>query len=437
MNTQNPFRNGLSRRDFLKIMGASSAGMALLSTLPAFAQDATAAATMAVNTSVSGDINYWHHFTSDQEFEALEAIMALFAQAYPNVKLTQENIPNADFMAKFTAAVAADSRPDTTMISQDRFADMIGMNGLVDLTDRINSWDLKPTFPDSTWTGVTADGKIYGVPAFTFVNWMYYRKDWFEEAGIAEPPKTLEDFRQVAIKLTDASKNRYGFGLRGGGGGQGFLVDLLQAFGSPLIDADGKASIDRDKAIEAIKFYSGLFTTDKVVPPSAPGDSFRQIMEAFKTGQTAMIWHHTGSLADLQATLGDKLGTAVMPTGPVGNLSDVSYLYNGVMKEDHMDAAWAWISFWGQPDPAIALLEKTGYFPASSAVTNDPRITGNPLYTAAIESVKIGHLPPSFVGLPDWSANVLLPAFQKVLVGDATVEAAVDEIIDGLNKAIA
>ncbi len=437
MNPQKPFGNGLSRRDFLRIMGASSAGLALLSTLPAFAQDATAAATAAVNTSVSGDINYWHHFTSDQEFQALEAIMALFATAYPNVKLTQENIPNADFMAKFTAAVAADTRPDTTMVAQERVADMVGMNGLLDLTERINGWDLKPTFAGSTFDGVTIDGKIYGVPAFTFVNWMYYRKDYFEEAGITEAPKTLEDFRQAAIKLTDASKGRYGFGMRGGGGGQGYLVDMLQAFGSPLIDADGKASIDRDKAIEAIKFYSGLFTTDKVAPPSAPGDSFRQIMEAFKTGQTAMVWHHTGSLADLSATLGDKLGTAVMPAGPAMNLSDVSYLYNGIMKEDNMDAAWAWISFWGQPDPAIALLEKTGYFPASSAVTSDPRITGNHLYDAAIAALKDSHLPPSFIGLPDWSANVLLPAFQKVLTGDSTVEAAVDEIIDGLNKAIA
>ena len=425
MPSLKPTYRGLTRRDFLKVMGAGSAGFALMNVLPAFAQ-----------ADVSGSVNYWHHFTSDQEFEALEDIMALFAEKYPGVTLTQENIPNADFMAKFTAAVAADSRPDTTMVAQDRFADMIGMNGLIDVTDRINAWEIKSSFPDNTWEGVTADGKIYGVPAFTFVNWMYYRKDYFDEAGIAEPPKTLAEFREAAIKLTDTSKGRYGFGLRGGGGGQGYVVDMLQGFGSPIIDADGKAAIDRDKAIEAIKFWSDLFTVDKVVPPSAPGDSFRQIMEAFKTGQTAMVWHHTGSLADLQATLGDKLGTAVMPAGPAANLSDVSYLYNGIMKADNLDAAWAWISFWGEPDPAIALLEKTGYFPASTAVTSDPRITGNPLYTAAAESLKIGHLPPNFIGFPDWSANVALPAYQKVLVGDATVEQAVDEMIDGLNKAL-
>ena len=36
-------------------------------------------------------------------------------------------------------------------------------------------------------------GGIYGVPSFAFVNWMYYRADWFKEAGLA-PPKTFDDF---------------------------------------------------------------------------------------------------------------------------------------------------------------------------------------------------------------------------------------------------
>jgi multiple sugar transport system substrate-binding protein len=418
-------RNSYTRRAFLKSAAVSGAALALAKYMPAFAQE-----------NIAGEINYWHCFTSDQEFQGLEAVMALFGKKYPDVTLIQENIPNTDYMAKFTAAVAAGALPDTAMVVPERFADMHAMNSLVEVTDRVNNWELKQFFPDNCWDGVTSEGKIYGVPAFAFIDWMYYRVDYFEEAGISKPPTTFEEFQEDAIKLTDPAKGRYGFGLRGGNNGQAYVVGMIECFGSPIV-VDGKAAIDKPKAMEAVKFWSELYTKYKVAPPSAPGDAYAGIMDAFKTGQTAMVFHHTGSLADLSATLGDKVMTAVLPKGPYNNISFLGYNYNGVCKADNIDAAWAWISYWGENDAAIAFLEKTGYFPASSVIADDERITGNKLYAAAFDSLKVGRLQTSFVGYEDWSANVVLPAYQKVLVGDATVEQAVDEMISGLEKALA
>lgn len=417
--------NKMSRRDFLKAAGVGAAGMAMAGHLPALlAQD------------LSGTVNYWHHFTSESEFLGMERVIAMFQEKHPGVTIVQENIPNADFMAKFTAAVAADTRPDTTMIAADRLPDMLAMNGVLDLTDRINNWGLKEFFPDDRWTGVTIDGRIYGVPAFTFVDWMYYRLDWFEEAGIAVPT-TFDEFRAAAEALTDPENGRYGFGLRAGGGGQGFIVDMIESFGSPIVNEAGEPAIDRALAIEALTFWSGLYK-DGLTPPSAPEDSYRQIMEGFKTGQTAMVWHHTGSLVEISGALeaGVQFSTAVKPAGPVENISRVSYLYNGLMKDDNADAAWEWVQFWGETDPAFAFLEETGYFPVSTAVATDERITGNPIYKAALDASAIGRAPVAFVGFPGWAGDIALPAFQKILVGDYTPEQAVDEMIEGLEDAV-
>jgi multiple sugar transport system substrate-binding protein len=421
-------KNAMSRRDFLKAAAVGGAGLAMVNGLPMVLAD---------GHELSGRVDYWHHFTSESEFLGMERVIAMFKEKYPNIEVVQENIPNADFMAKFTLAVQAETRPDTTMIAADRLPDMVAMGGVVDLTERINNWSLKEFFPENRWEGITLDGKIYGIPAFTFVDWMYYRIDWFEEAGIAIPT-TFEEFREAAIALTDPDQGRFGFGLRGGGGGQGFLIDMLESFGSPIIDADGNAAIDRDLAIEALTFWSGLFTTDGVVPPSAPQDSYAQIMTGFKTGQTAMIWHHTGSLVEITQALepGVQFGTAVKPAGPAEHISRVSYLYNGLMKEDNADAAFEWVGFWGETDPAIAFLEETGYFPVTEAVVNDPRITENPIYKAALDSVAIGRKPVAFVGAPGWAGEIALPAFQKILVGDYSVEEAVDEMIIGLEDAL-
>src|SRR6185312_151757 len=158
----------------------------------------------------------------------------------------------------------------------------------IDLTERIDAWPGKADFPDDRWTGITVDGKIYGIPAFTFVDWMYYRKDWFDAAGL-KPPTTYAEMTAAAKALTDPAKGRYGFAMRGGEGGGKYVIDVMEAFGAPLVGADGKIGLDRDAAIAAMTWYAGLLTTEHVVPPSAPNDGFQQVMQSFQTGQTAML----------------------------------------------------------------------------------------------------------------------------------------------------
>ena len=54
-----------------RILLGASMGLAAgagLTHLPALAQDAT----------VSGDISYWHHFTSDSEMQGLEQVTTMF-----------------------------------------------------------------------------------------------------------------------------------------------------------------------------------------------------------------------------------------------------------------------------------------------------------------------------------------------------------------------
>ena len=411
-------RHSFTRRELLATSGALAAMAAAGTPGRVFAQD---------------PVSYWHHFTSQSEMQGLAAIETMFAAGGGAVR--SEGIPNADYMSKVTTANVAGGLPDTLMISAERFADLRAQGAIVPVTERIDGWVPKDTFTAPAWDAISMDGDIYGVPAFSFVNWAYYRKDWFDEAGIS-PPDTFEEFREAAIKLTDPSQGRYGFGLRGGDGGQSFLVDVLDSYGA-LTYADGKATLDTDKAREAMAFYSGLSTEYGVVPPSAPNDSYRQIMEGFKTGQTAMIWHHTGSLVELtEALTPDQIATMIRPAGPAGRIARVAYLYNGSSGKGDPDASWAWISEWAEPDAAIALLEATGYFPATSAVADDPRIVDNPIYAAAIETLTFGQPSPNIVGFQGWLKDVALIELQKLLVEQSSVEESVDVMARELDKAM-
>jgi multiple sugar transport system substrate-binding protein len=412
-----------NRRSALKLGGSLLAATAL-TPQTAFAQATT--------------INFWHGFTSQSEFAALDEIMKLFAAAHPDITVVQENIPNPEFMAKITAAVVSGSLPNVTGVSSERFQDLRAMGALLDITDRVAAWERRADFDDARFTNITHEGRIYGVPAFSFVDWIYYRKDWFDAAGIAVPT-TLAEFRDAAIKLTDASAGRYGFGLRGGPGGQDIVINMMEAFGASLMHEDGSISLDREKAIAGIDFWAGLMFRDKAVPPSAPNDGFRQIIEGFQTGQTAMVYHHTGSYQDIASKLepGVQFSTMAIPSGPAKRVARLAYAYNGIAKEENADASWEWVKFWGEPDVAIVLLEKTGYFPASSIAAKDERIGGNPLYAAASDTLGFGIPRPSFPGYAGWAEGTVLPAFQRVLIGQATPEQAVDEMIAGLAEAIA
>ena len=375
-------------------------------------------------------LSYWHTFTSQSEFAGLDDILALFAKAHPDIAINPEAIPNPEFMAKITAAVVSGSRPNVTALSSERFQDLRAMGALLDLTDRIASWERRADFDDARFDSITHEGRLYGVPAFSFVDWIYYRKDWFDEAGIATPT-TLAEFRDAAIKLTD------GFGLRGGPGGQDIVINMMEAFGASLMHEDGSISLDRETAIAGIDFWAGLMFRDKAVPPSAPNDGFRQIIEGFQTGQTAMVYHHTGSFQDIASKLepGVQFGTIPIPTGPAKRVARLAYAYHAITNEDQVDASWEWAKFWGEPDAAVAFLGKTGYFPASSVAAKDERIAGNPLYASASATLEFGIRRPSFPGYAGWAEGTVLPAFQRVLIGEATPEQAVDEIIAGLTEA--
>ena len=199
------------------------------------------------------------------------------------------------------------------MVVSEFAGDLIGIGSLVDITDRVKALPNYGDFPSRQWGPVTVDGKIYGVPSYLFVDAMYYRADWFGEAGITKVPETWDEFQAAAQALTDPAQGRYGFGMRGGPGGGFTIVQIIESFGTNVLDENGQPALDRDMVIEAIKYYSELFTVHKVAPPSAPSDGFPQITEGIDTGLTGMIFHHTGSLITHMTALGENLGRGIRP----------------------------------------------------------------------------------------------------------------------------
>lgn len=445
----NPY---LSRRGFLTVGALSATSLAAIacagpSTSAPPPSTATAAApttesspseeASAAPSSVTGKILDWNNLTDESEFAGLAAVEAAYKTRYPEVELTLENVPNEEFMAKATASVQAGTLPDTGPSDPPRMGDLVAIKAVHDITGQVQAMPTFASFAPVTFQPATLDGKIYGVPNFVFIDWYYYRTDYFAEAGIDAFPTTWPDFLTACQTLTDASKNRYGFGLRGGDGGADDIALVIESFGTDFVDADGKPALDKAVLIEALMFETELFTKYKVTPPSTPSDGFKGITDGFKTGQTAIMKHHTGSLQSMIEALGtDTFSTAVAP-GKTRIAAWLAPNYVSSYQPTPTDAAWSWLQFWSEPGTQITFLEKTGYFPSNLDAATDPRLAGQKVYDAAFKTIEVGRPAPVWAGYPGWSVDVLLTQFQACLTESTTPAKAADVILAGLDKAVA
>ena len=84
----------------------------------------------------------------------------------------------------------------------------------------------------------------------------------------------------------------------------------------------------------------------------------------------------------------------------------------------------------------MTFLEQTGYFPTSALVADDERVQANPLYAAALATVNEVGPPTRFPGSPGWEQTVVLPAFQRTLLGEIAPEEAVELMMEGLEEAV-
>ncbi|MEE3918155.1 extracellular solute-binding protein [Micromonospora sp. BRA006-A] len=85
---------------------------------------------------------------------------------------------------------------------------------LADVSDKFNGWsEGKDILPDLV-KNAQLDGKQYGVPWYAGVRAVYYRTDWFAEAGVKTP--TNWDEMVAAAKAVQAKKpGTYGIALPG------------------------------------------------------------------------------------------------------------------------------------------------------------------------------------------------------------------------------
>ena len=58
--------------------------------------------------------------------------------------------------------------------------------------------------------------------------------------------------------------------MRGAGGGEGAVIEVMRSFGSPIVDDKGQPAMDRAKATDALRWFTELYTKHKAVRRASP-----------------------------------------------------------------------------------------------------------------------------------------------------------------------
>ena len=128
-----------------------------------------------------------------------DAVNTEFEAAHPGVKVNLSWIPGSGAQVRHPSGGIA---PDVAELGTTWTPDYAYMGALEDLTERINALGYASEFVPALVESATLDEKLYGLPWYAGNRCMIYRKDWLEEEGIKEFPKTWNEFIEVTKKLT-------------------------------------------------------------------------------------------------------------------------------------------------------------------------------------------------------------------------------------------
>lgn len=215
----------------------------------------------------------------------------------------------------------------------------------------------------------TVGDVLTGIPIVVESEVLYYRKDLLQAAGVAVP-KTLDELKAAAAKLTDKSKEQYGFVARGQRSPSVTqFSSFLYSFGGDWFDLKTKkATVDTPEFIQAATFYGSLLKD--YGPPGVLNMSFPQAAAVVAQGKAAM-YTDANSIYQLmldpkQSQVADKMGVAPFPAGPKGaNMYTVtSWGLSMYAKAPHKDAAWEFIK-WATSKEIVIKTQATGAVPGA------------------------------------------------------------------------
>ncbi|OUS75695.1 ABC transporter substrate-binding protein [Paenibacillus sp. MY03] len=314
-----------------------------------------------------------------------EQVFKDFAEKYPNIKVEHVMQTLTKEREQFMTAVVGGEQPD---LYANAFPDMesyIDQGIAADITELWNNYAEKDMFLPSATQAATRDGKIYGIPNFMYVTGLAYNKQMFADAGLDEKEalKDWESFGEAAQKLTDASKNQYGYALLGMDWADWFFEYYVWQAGGDLTeqqeDGSAKLTFTSEPAVKALQYYQDLKFKYKATQKNVV-QSLDENTNDFYQGRAASMIAASNWFGGMVSSGMDieNIGFSALPPGPGGTspaqVGGAVWIFNPKATPEKQQAAFTYATYLMSKEVQDGLLQyqmDNGIFPNLLNVRSD------------------------------------------------------------------
>ncbi|AFY52764.1 carbohydrate ABC transporter substrate-binding protein, CUT1 family [Rivularia sp. PCC 7116] len=393
------------------------------------------------STSVQDNVTHltlWQGVNPPSNRDVLQKLVDKFNQKHPNIQVDSLYVGQPDQqMPKILAAVVGNAPPDLLWFNPTIAGQLVELDALVPLDEMLNKSPVKDEIDPALFDSMKYQGKIWSVPFATNNVGIFYRPSLFKAAGIKELPKTWEEFRQVAKKLTrdidgDNKIDQHGIFLPLGKGE--FTVFIWLPFmwsgGGELAETAAQVNLaDNKGAISALQLWQDLVKDGSAIL-SAPERGFET--DAFVSGKVAMQVTGPWTLTYINNDIKDgDFGVFPIPANERQATSiGGENLFIFKTEPEREKAAFEFAEYVAGEGFQTEWALGTGYLPANvksrQSETYQAYIQEQPTAKVFLEQAEYGRSRPVFAGYTRVSESIGR-AMEAVLLNKSSPKAALQE----------
>lgn len=371
--------------------------------------------------------------TSPERTEVLQKMVDDYEAANPGIEVEIVSVPWGQAFETVATMISGGDVPD--VIEMPDTWNALYADKLMALDDRIATWENGATLTQKTLDmGKLANGKMTMIPYGFYLRAMFYNKKLLAEAGVAEPPKTMDEF-MAASEAVSKLDGKYGYCLRGGpGGANGWVMMAAVMNGTnEFFTADGKSRINEPGSVAGIQYLIDLYQKG-YAPKDAVNWGFNEIVAGFYSGTCAFLDQDPDALIAIAERMpAEDFAVIPMPVGPAGKaFPTIGFAGWSVFDStENPDAAWNLVAALSAPEANATWSKRVGVIPIHQGADQDPYFKTEQFKGWFEELNGEAYVPtvmPTY--LEQWgyfTSNVLKDSAQEALLGQRTAQDVADE----------
>lgn len=399
--------------------------------------------------TLSGNLRVWMQKANQDQLE--KTVLPDFLKANPGVTVEFVNYSPQETANQLVLAIQGGTgAPDVALMESAQVARVVDLGGLVDLTDRLQPHlgDL----PESQLQHGMKDGRYYSMVWDTGPTVLYYRRDIFKAAGLADDPAEVDklvatwDTFLETCKTIKAKTGLPCFASNKANNNDNLWTSVLLSRGLGWIGKDGNLTVDSPEAVATLEKLGEFWKADVVSDDAYWTDQWYASLNMVKLDDEKVkpvatipiaAWMG-GFLTNWAAKDAAGLwGVAKWPAYEAGgirasNMGGSSYVIPDQTKQ--ADLAWAFVDYVNSTASQVALFKYGDVFPARFSTYADPIFTEKLSYFAdqAVRQV-YAEAAKEVSGVSIVSANFPLiqsrttTAIQKYATGQMSAQDALKE----------